>query len=114
MALHDDDQYSDRELHRLVRKLDGFCFGNGKPPLEDRIMVKVKEITEHQKNNYQQADKGILAVLEEDKRQRERAEEARQHQHDQNVSLLKWIIGLLVSGGLTAIGLLIAVLKTGR
>jgi len=111
MACSDENQYTEREVHRLLRRLEEFCFGNGKPPLEKRIMAEVAQLLAHQKRNYQQGDVDIWIAIKEDKMQREKAETARQHQHDQNVSLLKWIIGLLVSGGLTAIGLLIAVLK---
>jgi len=75
-------------------------------------MTEVAQLLEHQKRGYQQGDVDIWAAIKDDKMQRERAETSRQHQHDQNVALLKWIIGLLVSGGLTSIGLLIAVLKT--
>ena len=118
MAVDNDEQYSDRELHRMVRKLDGFCFGNGREPLEKRIMVEVgkmvRDSAEHLKGNYRQADIGIMEAIREDKQQREKAETARERQHAQNVSLFKWVIGLLLTGaglGLTAIGLLIAVLK---
>jgi len=107
MALQDDDHYTDREVHRVLRRLEEFCFGNGKPPLEKRIMAEVVQMLAHQKRNYQQGDVDIWTAIKEEKKSRE-------HQHEQNLSLLKWIIGLLLSGAglaLTVIGLLIAVLK---
>lgn len=107
MAQDNDEHYTEREMHRVLHRLEGFCFGNGKPPFEERLMQKVIQMLEHQKNNYRQGDADIWAAIKHE-------DSARQHQHEQNLSLLKWIIGLLLSGGglaLTAIGLLIAVLK---
>lgn len=101
--MENDDQFSERELHRLVRKIDGFCFGNGKPPLEDRIMHRVDGLIQHTKNGYRQGDVDIWAELKSER-------ESRQRQHAQNMTFLISILGLCF----TVIGLLIAVLKTGR
>ena len=102
-----DESYTEREVHRVLRRLEEFCFGNGKPPLEKRIMAEVVQMMTHQKNSYRQGDADIWAAIKDE-------DAARQHQHEQNLSMLKWIIGLLLSGtclALTAFGLLIAVLK---
>jgi hypothetical protein len=117
MASYEEERF--RTLEDKVESLDVYLRGDSATPsFQERLMREIAPmitaVKQHAKNNAAQGDAELAAELEFDRKQRESSEAARQHQHQQNLALLKWIIGLLFSGaalGLTAIGLLIAVLK---